>query len=131
MKGFARRKGSRLLQVLFVALLLSAVPAMSWATVDQDLKSGLPVAQVLENALKAGMTLDEAVTEIIHFYNVSQSLSNTEKANELAKLEAAVKDVTTGASGPTRSVVMAPDADVLQQGGGAFPPKRAVASPTK
>lgn len=129
MKVLVRWKGGRLLQVLFVALLLSAVPAMSWATVEQDLKSGLPVAQVLTNALKAGMTLDEAVAEVIHFFNASQSLSQTEKANELAKLEAAVKDVMTVASGPARKVIMAPDPHAGSQNRGHFPGGRAVASP--
>lgn len=131
MKISVKRKGGRLLQVLFAALLLSSVPAMSWATVEQDLQSGLPVAQVLTNALKAGMTLDEAVAEIVHFFKTAQSLNETEKANELARLQAAVKDVTTGSSAPARTVIEAPLAHVDSQGGRVFPPGRAVASPTK
>lgn len=134
MKRLVRGKGGRLALVLLVALLFSTVPAMSWASVAGDLKSGVPLAQVLTNALKAGLTLEEAVAQVIDYFHADRSVSQRAKADELAKLQAFVRDTTTMASAsvPVRQTVKAPANHVTGHTANSFfPPGRAIASPTK
>lgn len=64
-KRFLKAIGHGLAQVLLVASLLWGVAGSALANIPSDLNLGLPLTQVLSNALKAGMTWDEAVIALI------------------------------------------------------------------